>query len=101
MADFRLAVVGMLIGQQANQPKSPTAKQIAPQRRSPAGITPVETPGEVSKGTETRISQGNFLNLKWYPSYDVPPENFLILYQLIRPRAKTCAHKGGNFAKAR
>ena len=64
MADLRLAVVGVLIGQQANQAKSPIAKQVAPQRRSPAGITPVEAPGEVSKGAEARVSQGNLLNLK-------------------------------------
>jgi len=60
---LRMAMIGMLPGQQANQTKEAIAEQVTSQRRCPAGVASIETPGEVGKDLEPGCSQGNLFNL--------------------------------------
>lgn len=49
MGTLRVAMVGMLPGQQANQAKEVIAEQVASQRWGPAGVTSIETLRKVGK----------------------------------------------------
>ena len=53
MGNLCVAVVGVVLGQQADQAKPAVAEQVASERWSPAGVALIETPGELGKDLDT------------------------------------------------
>jgi len=75
MGNLRVVVVGMVLGQQADQAKPAVAEQVASKRWGPAGVALIKTPGELGKDLDTWVPQGNLFDLQGRLRNLRPPAN--------------------------